>query len=1086
VKNYAHKLIALCWSLSGLRFYWRGHIIFALSAALCSAILCAALSTGESLHTGLLRDMRSRLGEVRSGVIRDRGLFPVDLADRLPSSEAALMMRGALLSPEGVVSAESVNIFGIVDDPVAYNQDVGTVAVNRRAAEIIDGFDSPGWSYRFEKPAHFAAELPLGSATAENSARRFVERALPAADTLITADFDPSPASVLPVNIRVDYQQLAAAADGTGYANLLLSELNSADLRAALQSTLSPGDCGLHLKTLDDGIIEIKSREIFIPAAISDALQTNKISSEWALFHLVDDFQSTNSTNSTPYGFTAGVTPDGRIVPKKMRDDQIVVNRWLADKLRLSPGSDLTLKWRRFEPAGQLIPEQRVFSVLKIITMEEAGALKERMPAMPGLAEVDSCADWDIGMPMDEEKLADKSNEEYWQKFRETPKAVITHSAAKQCFGTFFGESMSVRVSADRDELKALLRSIEPERIGFQIRPLLDKGLAAAGGSTDFRALFTGMSCLLMVSALLLSGLTLALLLDNRITEPALFAALGIGRKKSMICLLAEWLPPAAFGSLLGAWGGLTLARLLVWSLSKFWHDAFAGASITFNFAPGVLIISLTVTLLMLLIIMIFKIRRFCEVAPLELLRSRGLLHVYNKDSQSWSAVASRIGAPLTTLAAFAVIYLFRGGEHANSAFFGAGFLLVISLMLLARNAAFAWLAHFNSVPNVVFSPVVAGVINACKSGRRGNSLVILLALGFFVTVGMLSMKHDPSANSEKTSSGSGGFQSIIRTTSPRTLSGGLEMAREISGADNVVPVRVQKGDEAGCMNMTLPQLPQLYGLPIEQMAALRAFEPDDRGGLWSVLHDELEDDVIPALAADQAMLQYSLKMRADPVDGDEISYPAVDGKMRRIRIVGVLPARVSILQGGLILNQDHFVKMFPGSGYRMWLCDYAPYNLRASDSVRLRYPEPGVHIESAVERLRLLGRMESTYLDMFLVLGALGLLLGVCGVALVIARSIDERRYEFAVLQAVGVRRRRTALTLICEYGTLTTVGVLCGVVPAMIAIQPAALSLNSTVNWRLVATVVLILCAAAAASVAGGAFLALRRFNPALLTRE
>ncbi len=1093
-----HKSPIVRWCAQSLHRYRFRHLVYALTAALCAAILGAALLTGESLQAGLRRDLVDRLGGVRSGVIRSRGLFPVSLAQRIPGSEAALMLRGEMLDAAGIVCADRVNVFGVTPEDSDDRGAPGTVALNRRAAEIAGTFDGAGWSFRFEKPSHFSVELPLGTAGHDASGRAPVSGIRPVAERVITADFDPSPGSVPPVNIRLPHAHLARLAGAPDSANLLLSTLEPERLETALRQNLTAGDIGLTAAPSrmgrasgenggfgrKNGVV-IKSREVFIPDAVTRALRASGRECEWAVFHLADDFTAADGTNSTPYGFTAAVTPDGEIVPADMRDDQIVVNRWLADTLALRTGDTLVLRWRRFEIGGRLVPDERAFEICGIMSMDEAAQLKERMPLLPGLEGVDSCADWDIGMPMDEKKLEDPANEAYWKAFRETPKAVITYEAGKACFGTAFGEAMSVRVAADEQEIDGYIRNLDPAEIGFQVRALWREGLAAARGATDFRGLFLGMSFLLVVSALTLAGLTLTLALDSRSVEPALFSALGVRRGRTVGMLFFEWMPATVVGSVLGGCGGTVLARMLVWSLSRFWSDAFAGARTAFHFSLSALLGSVLLTLTLLFAVLACKLYRFCGVAPAELMRGGGATGAVGKRAGRFRFVG-RIAGPLCALAALLVMIGFSGSSQANGAFFGAGFLLVVSFLLFTGQLAALWSERYGRRGAAVVSPFAAGVVAACRSGGRGRTLTVLLAAGFFLTVGMLAMKHDPAAESERSSSGSGGFQCMVFSTFGRNREGGVELARRVTGSDSVVPVRVREGDEAGCMNMSVPQVPRLYGLPIDAMAAMRAFEPEDGGGVWSVLRDRPEEGVIPALASDQAMLQYSLKMKAGVVDGDEIAYRGADGEIWRIRIVGVLPVRVSILQGALLLNEADFVGMFPGEGYRMWLCDYAPYLLRTENSAKARYPEPGVRIETAAERLRTLGRMESTYLDMFLVLGGLGLLLGVLGVALVIARSIEERRYEFAVIQAVGIRRKHLVLSLVAEYGTLTAVGVVAGLVPALIAVQPAATALNSGINGMLVAGVVALLVAAAVFAVAAGAFYALRGFDLSLLKRE
>ena len=52
------------------------------------------------------------------------------------------------------------------------------------------------------------------------------------------------------------------------------------------------------------------------------------------------------------------------------------------------------------------------------------------MPDFPGLADADNCRDWDKGIPIDLDKIR-KVDEDYWDKFKGTPKAFITLRAGQ-------------------------------------------------------------------------------------------------------------------------------------------------------------------------------------------------------------------------------------------------------------------------------------------------------------------------------------------------------------------------------------------------------------------------------------------------------------------------------------------------------------------------------------------------------------------------------------------------------------------------------------------------------------------------------
>ncbi|MFA7173126.1 MAG: ABC transporter permease [Kiritimatiellia bacterium] len=1078
MKKQTNMPATLRWSLESLWFYrWR-HLIFVLTAALSAAILSAALSAGDSLQAGLQRDLRLRLGNTRSAVILTEGLFPASLAERLGESEASLLLRGEMLDANGVVCADKVNILGVPEYGTTAAAAPGSVGVNSRAAEIVDSFGSDRWSYRFEKPSLFPVELPLGSVAAQRMERRTVSGVRPVIAALITPDFDPSPATVLPINIQLPYADLAAQADVEGMVNILLSCKSPAELTAALQRSLTTADIGLQIDFIN-GLSAVKSSRVFLPDDFCRALTASGAVCQWANFQLADEFASASGA-STPYSFVGAITPDNTLLPVGMRDNQIVINTWLADTLSLKLGDELTMHWRRFEAGGELVAKTQVFEVCKILTMEQAAAVKQLMPELPGLAGVDSCADWNIGLPMDEEKLEDPANETYWKGWRETPKALITFAAGKDLFSSYFGEAMSVRVQAKPDFIEDLLREIDPARLGFNVRPLWQEGVAAALGSTDFRGLFVGMAFILMISALILAGLSLSLALDARKLEPALFSALGLSRVRVVTMISVEWVPAIACGAIAGSFAGSLLARALIWSLSRFWSEAVAGARLAFYFSWQAVLLSALITFVLLSLMLLRRVYKFSASPPVEIMRQSGVLLM--EEPGRIATLIRRVAGPLCAAGAVVVIVLSRTSVETNGAFFGAGFLLMISMLFFIKGGAELWFASLSARQRVVGDPFKSGVVQALHSGARGRSLTILLATGVFLTVGMLAMKHDPAAGSELSSSGSGGFASIMYSTLPQTLADGIDMARRVTGSNEVVPIRVRDGDEAGCMNMSVPQVPRLYALSVSQMAGLRAFEPDGAGGIWSTIYDQPEEGVIPALAADQAMLQYSLKMKA----GDEITYPGSDGRLWRIRIVGTLPVRVSVLQGGLILNEEHFLKMFPMEGYRLWLCDYAPYQLRVAASLKHRYPEPGIRVETTVERLRVLGRMEASYLDMFLVLGALGLALGIIGVILVIVRSVEERCYEFAVMQAVGLKKQAILLLVLTEYGALIMTGLLSGLIPAIIAIQPAARALYSAPSWGLIGGVVLALTLSAVFAVITGTFYALRGFDVSLLKRE
>ena len=1124
------------WVKRSLRYYRARHGVFAATAALTAAVLGAALLTGESLQAGLRAGLHARLGAARSAVLLAEGVFPADLAQRLPDTEAALLLRGELLTADGAVCASDAQIIGLYSDQETGGAEF-RATLNDRVRDLLRGAEG---AVRFVKPTLHAAELPLGQVKESRLVRRHLASApssvpLPLNTALLPADFALRPASLPPVNVFVPLDMLAASVDEPKMANLLLSSLPPQELERALAQTLTPEACGLEIEEqkseAGETVTAIRSRRVFLPPGLRETLEQAGLKVSAATYHLADAF--TAGERGTPYGFVAAITPDSTLVPRDLRDDEIVINAWLAETLGVTTDAEVTVSWRRFEAGGRLVETQDTFRVRGVIPMETATTARRAMPVFPGLENVDSCADWDVGLPLDEEQLNDAANEAYWKAWRETPKLFFTHVTGKAAFGTVFGDAMSLSVAADEVAVRTALKGVPPTRLGFQVRPIWEEGLAAARGTTDFRLLFVGMAFIVMAASLLLVGLSLALALETRKSEIALFRALGWCRNRVVLVLAAEWSVPLCVGTAVGAAGGALLARALVWSLGRFWRDAFAGAEPLFIFSLPVALLAAAISAGLTLLVLLHVTRRYASSLPTAVWRCEDNAFLVKGGAESreqvwhghlarvsWagrpchegfcktsaslrlcvkktrnnrlSASAKSVVGGVLALAVIAIVVWGPEGAAANGAFFGAGFLLMVSIMLFLVSLGEAW-RRATAGRSAVQSPVAAGVARALAVPRRSAPVVILLAVGLFLSVGIFAMRHDPAAGSEHPWSGSGGFRAIVTSAVSLDRTRGLELAHAISGAEGIVPVRVRVGDEAGCLNMNAPQTPQLLGLEARVMARARAFEPREAGGVWSPLEQPLPDGTIPALAADRAMLQYSLKTRAGVTDGAVITYAGSDGTPWRVRIVGALPVRSGILQGALLIDERFFVQMFPEEGYRMWLCDYAPYALReATDITRhptaeqraqaavLRHPAPGVTIETAEERLRMLGAMEASYLDLFLVLGALGLLLGTAGLSLVILRGVEERRSEFALLAAVGVARRNVVRLLAAEYGVLVAAGLVSGILPALVAIQPAARSLGGALPWRTMAVAIIVLVLCAAGCVWGAACAAARRFDP------
>jgi ABC-type antimicrobial peptide transport system permease subunit len=222
----------------------------------------------------------------------------------------------------------------------------------------------------------------------------------------------------------------------------------------------------------------------------------------------------------------------------------------------------------------------------------------------------------------------------------------------------------------------------------------------------------------------------------------------------------------------------------------------------------------------------------------------------------------------------------------------------------------------------------------------------------------------------------------------------------------------------------------------------------------WDLLGQELGSGVIPAVG-DYPTIYWGLGKKV----GDDLIYRNGNGEEIRLRIVGMITS--SILQGNLVISEEAMERYFPEvEGYRAWMID-TPSGTRTQVSEHLtrRMTDAGLSVVTAADRLALFGRMENTYLSIFLVLGCLGLVLGCVGLGLIVVRNLLERQGELAMLRAVGFSRH-TLLKMVClEHISLLGAGLLAGLICALIAVTPTLRAASAQPPLGLIAILMLII---------------------------
>ncbi len=752
-------------------------------------------------------------------------------------------------------------------------------------------------------------------------------------------------------------------------------------------------------------------------------------------------------------------------VPADMTDDEILVNEWLAEDLKVRVGDRVELSYYLADSGSQLIERTNSFRVRGVVPLKGLHADRTLMPEFPGIAKAESTHDWDAGFKLTH-KIRDQ-DETYWKQHRGTPKAFITLAAGQKMWSNRFGNLTAIRwlvpTNTSPESLRASIESntranLDPEDVGLKLEPVRERALAAANQGQDFGQLFLGFSFFLIGAALILMAMLFQFGVEQRASEIGTLLALGFQPSQVRRLLLAEGVVLSALGAVLGVAGGIAYAKGMLWGLSTIWRNAVGASPLRYHAEPMTLVIGAVAGTAVAALVIWYGLRKQVRQPARVLLAggevqgemiesSRSPASEESLRGSSFAAIgrAGRAGLLSIAVALGLISFAFATSQTSNAGlFFGAGALLLMGGLAFASRFLRRLLRHASVVPSLGD----LALRNAARRRKRSLAVIALLACGSFLITSIGAFRLDSDKDALKRSSGTGGFRYIGESSLPVVVNLNTKSGREEFGLDekdltgvNFVQMRVRDGDDASCLNLNRAQRPRLLGVEPAELQRLTAFsfagfaKGFERSQSWGLLAESHLDGAIPAIG-DAASIQWALGKKL----GDTLDYTDKRGREFKVRIVGAVAN--SILQGNLIISEDAFKERFPSeSGYRMFLID-APSNDTFAPGLTRAMQDVGFELTPATARLAALNAVQNTYLNTFQVLGGLGLLLGSAGLGVVVLRNVLERRSELAVLLAVGFRRRAVQRMVVTEHGALLLIGLGVGVAAALVAVLPALIS--------------------------------------------
>jgi len=1074
--------------IGNLLYYWRTNLAVIAGVATAVAVLSGALLVGHSVRDSLRDLIFQRLGSAEYVISSDR-FFRADLAPEITSSAGTqgmpescpmIYLQGVLVHEESGRRAHDVHVYGIDERFWRFHGAEGQKAPEGRAAAVGSALarhlgirSGDGLLLRVETQRGIPRESLFGRREDVGRTVRLVCGEILPAERLGEFALRPNQGEIFSMFVPLQRLQRDLAQPGRANAMLLASgpkEWDLQEVRRQLKQRFTLDDIGVGLRLLpSESGISVESARILLDAEIARAASAAAadagLPSSGVFTYLANSLRA--GGHEIPYSVITAVDL-GRGAMRSVRGadglplqsaasaerDAIWLNEWAGRNLGASAGDAVEVDYYLWQDDGGLVTRTARFRLAGIVGI--GGDVDASLaPDFPGITEARDIRDWDPPFPLDLRRIR-AVDEEYWHRFRATPKAFVTLARGQELWQSRFGKLSAVRIAlaqemdpvAARESLAASLRNrIDPELAGFAVTDVRRRGLEASQGSTDFGEYFLYFSFFLIAAAILLAALFFRLGIEQRVREIGTLKALGFSRNFLLRIFLLEGAALSVAGSFLGLAGAIGYGGLMVIGLRTWWAGATGMSRLYLHVTPGLLALGAAGGVLTAVAAIAWTLRGLCRSSPRTLLA--GVLESHAPRGRR--TLVTKTVAPVAFLAALLTLLGSAYGRIPDVlGFFVAGLLLLVSLLsvmsLLLRRphpspiSGHGWPAFFR-----------LGARNATHRPGRSLLCIALIASATFIIVSVEAFRKDPHDISPDPQSGTGGYALLATSALPVVHDPNSAAGREALGipASEVpelahaafVPFRERPGDDASCLNLYAPQEPRILGAPQSFLAGGRfsfqnslAATPEEKRNPWLLLDAELPESVIPAIG-DANTIQYVLHLAV----GQELTVRGDEGRPVRLRLVAAL--RDTVLQGELIISEANFLRTFPGrEGYRFFLLEVPPDAAPALAQLLMeRLSQWGFEAVTAAERLAAYHRVENTYLSTFQGLGALGLVLGTAGLATVLLRNVLERRRELALLRAVGYRRGILSVIIVAENLALMVAGLACGTACALIAIVPA-----------------------------------------------
>jgi len=1076
--------------LRSLLYYRAPSLYQFLIILVLSSIITGSLLTGKSVRSSLRGTNIDRLNGTRYTISAGNRYFPLSLSERMEKKtgggiEGILETSGWASNLQTGLSALDIQIHGINDSFFTFGSPVndlklekGEAVINSNLARKLEIGIGEDLILRFPEISEIPLEAPF--TPEEDTYSSLVLTVKEILDTEGPATFSLVINQAQPLNVFVSLEEFRTYFDDSLKINNILVNTDLSVKREKtgdiLDSVFNPGDAGFRTRqTATTSMVEIISERIFISDQELDNIAEALPGSAPLLTYLVNEISF--KEKSTPYSFISALPEE--LFDQTPGENNIIINTWLADDLGVSRGDSLSLSYYTVGPYKKLTEKRHVFVVSDITGMKSELSDSLLMPPFPGISGRESCSNWDAGFPINLDAIRDK-DEEYWNKYRGTPKAFISYEQGKELWMNNFGRATSVRVPStySEDDIRSLLREyLQPERMGFRINNIRERAIDAARNSVDFSTLFLGLSFFIILSCLVLLVLVMHMHFEDRKKQVSTLNAMGFGKYRILKILLLESGTIAFAGSLAGVFTGLAFNKLIIKLLNSVWQGAVQTDTLKAYADPASMAAGLAVTLVLVLAVISINLGR-------QLRRSRDEnKHGVGKTRRKIMKILPLISLVLAHAFMFTAI-LSKGNN--TTLWFITGSFFFISFLFSIYNIINRRYRKLLSIP-----------VSRNKSSwsyyafhpSRAITPALFLGAGLFTVIVTGANRKSFDTDLLSPESGTGAYILWGETVTPLVYDlnsdrGRYEYNLEGKKYDSLhfIQIKRKEGDDASCLNLNQAKSPTLLGVDVTPFVEDGAFSfastinTPDTGDPWLLLRKKENDSTIYGIL-DQTVMQWNLFKEA----GDTISYTAEDGTIINIIIAAGL--KNSVFQGNMLIGLENFNRFFPSvGGSNIFLAD-------GSNDMINEYREDlsgslssyGVEVSTTYDRLASFSVVTNTYLSVFMTLGGFGLLMGVLGMGFVLLKNMEHRKKEYALMLATGFSQGHIRKMILREHLLILAAGIIAGTFSALAATVPS-LSSGAQIPLGMLTGIIVLLALTGSASI----YFTLRKIVNMSLTRS